>query len=575
MKKKQLLPLGILAALVLAALIYMRPMTLEAMFGLDITQSELVYTDYLTVSIDEPGRSVESSEWLRGEERTETLISLLSQQKFRRSLRNLLPLETTSDMPQNNLIFDADFSFNDGQDYLYFQSSFGQLNLFSTTGNNLMLCTTSRQKEFLQQVYDMPVESNGYKDWPQGPGTYGEAGIVMEVGTGTILYAKNIDAHEYPASITKVLTALVALENGQLTDNVTFSHDSVAFLQRGDSSVGLKEGNVITLDQAIHAMLLASANEAAYAIGESVGVNAGHDYNWFIEQMNSRCKELGGENSNFANTNGLHDPNHYTCARDMALIGRELFKHPEFFQIVQTLNYTIPASETTEEHVFHQKHKMLQPSNSNYYPYTIGGKTGYTSDALSTLITMADNGQTQLVCVVLRTHGKNIYPDTTNLFEYAFNNFTKVDVTTQEKSEDIETFLTEDGQSEPNYVMLPNGVDFTALDQKITQDTEDSSTGIVTYSYDGHELGTAKVKLSKSYLKAHTDSTQDESKSSGHDNSKKQTKSGKHLSLGTTKGKVILGLSILLVILIITFIATVFRIRKKSNKRKSNKRKKQ
>ena len=105
--------------------------------------------------------------------------------------------------------------------------------------------------------------------------------------------------------------------------------------------------------------------------------------------MNSRCKELGGENSNFANTNELHDPNHYTCARDMALIGRELFKHPEFFQIVQTLNYTIPASETTEEHVFHQKHKMLQPSNSNYYPYTIGGKTGYTSDALSTLITMA------------------------------------------------------------------------------------------------------------------------------------------------------------------------------------------
>ena len=177
--------------------------------------------------------------------------------------------------------------------------------------------------------------------------------------------------------------------------------------------------------------------------------------------------------------------------------------------------------------------------------------------------------------MVLRTHGKNIYPDTTNLFEYAFNNFTKVDVTTQEKSEDIETFLTEDGQSEPNYVMLPNGVDFTALDQKITQDTEDSSTGIVTYSYDGHELGTAKVKLSKSYLKAHTHSTQDESKSSGHDNSKKQTKSGKHLSLGTTKGKVILGLSILLVILIITFIATVSRIRKKSNKRKSNKRKKQ
>ena len=287
------------------------------------------------------------------------------------------------------------------------------------------------------------------------------------------------------------------------------------------------------------------------------------------------CLFINMNNFYFSGHSLVDFANEFQKRGGKVLLIDQVFKHPEFFQIVQTLNYTIPASETTEEHVFHQKHKMLQPSNSNYYPYTIGGKTGYTSDALSTLITMADNGQTQLVCVVLRTHGKNIYPDTTNLFEYAFNNFTKVDVTTQEKSEDIETFLTEDGQSEPNYVMLPNGVDFTALDQKITQDTEDSSTGIVTYSYDGHELGTAKVKLSKSYLKAHTDSTQDESKSSGHDNSKKQTKSGKHLSLGTTKGKVILGLSILLVILIITFIATVSRIRKKSNKRKTNKRKKQ
>ena len=108
------------------------------------------------------------------------------------------------------------------------------------------------------------------------------------------------------------------------------------------------------------------------------------------------------------------------------------------------------------------------------------------------------------------------------------------------------------------------------MDQKITQNTEDSSTGIVTYSYDGHELGTARVKLSKSYLKAHTDSTQDESKSSGHDNSKKQTKSGKHLSLGTTKGKVILGLGHSFSNIDHNiYKLTVSRIRKKSNKRKN------
>ena len=172
---------------------------------------------------------------------------------------------------------------------------------------------------------------------------------------------------------------------------------------------------MISLEQALYATLLASANEAAYAVAENVGKNAGHDYNWFIQQMNEECKSLGGENSNFVNANGLHDDNHYTCARDMALIGREIWRYPEFLKICQEQSYTIPASDTTEEHVFPQHHKMLIKENKNYYQYAVAGKTGYTSNALSTLITMADNGNMKLVCVVLRTHGANIYPDTKNL----------------------------------------------------------------------------------------------------------------------------------------------------------------
>ena len=166
-----------------------------------------------------------------------------------------------------------------------------------------------REKE-LKKVYKMKIQSNQIKGWPKGPGTYGESGIVMDAGTGAILYAKNIDTHEYPASITKVLTALVALENGKMDDPVIFTKDCVSFIQPGDSSIGLKKGNKITLEQALYATLLASANEAAYAVGANVGKNAGHDYNWFVQQMNVRCKELGGNNSHFANTNGLHDPNH-------------------------------------------------------------------------------------------------------------------------------------------------------------------------------------------------------------------------------------------------------------------------
>lgn len=155
MKKKRLLPLGILAILILAALIYTRPMTLEAMFGLDITQSEAVHAYSHTVFAEENQTpSVENAVWPRGEERTEELIELLSQQRFRRSLRNLLPWEETGYAPKNNLLLDAIFSFSDRQDCLYFESYFGRLNLSSTSSKSI-LCTTSNQEEFLQQVYDI------------------------------------------------------------------------------------------------------------------------------------------------------------------------------------------------------------------------------------------------------------------------------------------------------------------------------------------------------------------------------------------------------------------------------------
>lgn len=421
------------------------------------------------------------------------------------------------------------------------------------------LTEEEKVKKELEKVYKLPVESNEIKGWPKGPGTYGEAAIVMEAGTGAILYAKNIDGHEYPASITKVLTALIAFENGNLSDTVTFSHDCVAFLQPGDSSVGLKEGNVITLEQALYATLLASANEAAYAVGENVGKNAGHDYNWFIEQMNARCKELGGENSHFANTNGLHDPDHYTCARDMALIGRELFKHPEFFKIVQTMEYKIPKSDTVQEHVFQQKHKMLREQNANYYKYAVGGKTGFTSDALSTLITMADNGETKLVCVVLRTHGKNIYPDTKNLFEYAFKNFSKVDVAGQEKSEDVGEILPDENSG---YVMLPKGVEFTDLDVELTPDEKNNGEATLTYTYEGNLMGTARAKLSDSYIEEHSAKIEaKETKTTKSKNNKKTEKSDKDK-------KILIGAVILLVVLVAAFLVLLVKRQRRRKRRR-------
>ena len=398
------------------------------------------------------------------------------------------------------------------------------------------LTEKEKREQMLKEIYDMPVQSNEIKGWPKGPGTYGDAAIVMDAGTGAILYAKNIDEHFYPASITKVLTALVALENGKFEDPVVVSEDCVSFLEPGDSSIGLKKGNEITLEQALYATLLASANEAAYAVGENVGKNAGHDYAWFLEQMNERCRELGGTNSNFANTNGLPDPDHYTCARDMALIGSEMFKYPEFFKIVQTMQYEIPASDTCQQHIFQQKHKMLNESSREYYKYAVGGKTGYTPDALNTLITMADKDGMQLVCVVLHTQSGHHYGDTRKLFDYGYKNFTKTPVEGNETSQDVGEILEEEGGG---YVLLPKGVEFADLEMELVPDDANDGKATLNYTYEGNLVGKARVKLSDQYINEH-------------------------------KAKIVLaGLCVVWVVLVILFVRTIL---KRKRRRKQHRR---
>lgn len=426
----------------------------------------------------------------------------------------------------------------------------------------------------LKKIYKEPVQSNKIANWPKGPGTYGEAAIVMDAGTGAILYAKNIEDKHYPASITKVLTALVAFENSQMDDKVKVSSACVDFLQPGDSSIALKKGDKLSMKDTLYATLLASANEAAYAVAENVGKNAGHDYQWFIEKMNEKCKELGGVNSNFVNANGLHDENHYTCAKDMALIGKELFLHPEFFEIVQTPQYVIKKSKTVEEHVFQQKHKMLLENYEAYYKYAIGGKTGYTSDSLNTLITMADNGEQQLVCVVLREQGGKSYPDTTALFEYVFNNFKRVDVaefeTAEEVGEIIDVVETSDSgmtYRQGGYVTIPKDFDVNDLEMKFEPDNSTSGEATLTYTYEGNLVGSARATLSDSYKAQHTAKIEEV---------KEEPKEKAEIFLDkfdAKEKKIFLGACGLLIVLIILYVGIIITRRRKRKKRRNKKRK--
>lgn len=345
----------------------------------------------------------------------------------------------------------------------------------------------------IDSVYNQSVDSNEIEGWVQGPQIYSEAGIVMDIDSGAILYAKNIDNPHYPASITKILTALVALEHNELTDIVTITPEDYNFLKRGDNHIGLKNGEEITMEDALHGTLLASGNEVAHAVAS----NTEGGYDNFLKLMNEKAKELGCMNSNFTNSHGLHDDNHYTSARDMALIGAAAFKNEDFRRITATLQYTIPITNITNEtRTFQQHHKMLFDWRSQYYEYCVGGKTGYTDDALSTLVTFATKDDVNLVAVVLRAHGTgNTYVDTRAMLDYAFENFSKVSVT-------VDTVEAKGLKSvgENAHVMIPTGITFEQLDCNVENPTElEDKTGKVVYAYEGQVVGEFEMTITDEY----------------------------------------------------------------------------
>ena len=279
------------------------------------------------------------------------------------------------------------------------------------------------------------TESTPSVVWPTAPTIEAESAIIMEVSTGTILYEKNIYDKHYPASITKILTALIAIENSSLDDTVTFSHDSIFSLEAGSTHIGMREGEQLTMADCLYALLLASANEVANAISEHVGGSKAE----FAVMMNEYAKRLGCVNSNFTNPSGLHDDNHYTCAYDMALISREALANDTFRLIDSTRTYIVPMTNLVDQErpVAHH-HQMFLGNKKGFTQYKyegcFGGKTGYTNTARNTLVTFASRDGMELICVVMKTSVHGQYTDSTALLDYGFNNFKKLSITDLEGS---------------------------------------------------------------------------------------------------------------------------------------------
>lgn len=257
------------------------------------------------------------------------------------------------------------------------------------------------------------------------PDIHAESAILIDAKNKSILYEKNAHEKYYPASITKLMTALLTIENLLPTDVITFSEDAIYGIERGSSHIGLDIGEQITVDQALHALLLMSANEVANGLAEEV---SGSIENFAIK-MTERAKELGAKNTNFINPHGLHDDNHYSTAYDMALITSQIYNHPYFLEIMGHTTYQIPpTNKTSEIRYLSQQHGLMNQLRNSvlYRSDVVGGKTGYTDIARHTLVTIAKKGDIDLIVVILKSEKDTLYQDTNTLLDYGFNSYRNV-----------------------------------------------------------------------------------------------------------------------------------------------------
>ncbi len=243
------------------------------------------------------------------------------------------------------------------------------------------------------------------------------AAVLMDAATGTVIYGSSEDTPMYPASITKLMTAILVYERCSLDDKVTFSYEAVSDLESGAVTAGISEGDVLTVRDCLYALLLKSANEVANGLAEHVGGSV----SGFATLMNERARELGCTNTNFCNPNGLTDSSHVVSARDMALIARAFFSYPELVSIDTTPSYTLPPTKKYPGGLtVSLKHKMLIQGGANYYEYAIGGKTGYTTAAGNTLVTAAQKDGVRLIAVVMKAKSGQHYAETKLLFDYGW-----------------------------------------------------------------------------------------------------------------------------------------------------------
>ena len=255
---------------------------------------------------------------------------------------------------------------------------------------------------------------DGFED---APTIAADSAILMDASSGKAIYAHEAKTKRYPASITKVMTALVAIEQCGLDEIVEYPSEVVNSIEPGSSTAGISVGAKLTMEDTLYALMLVSANEAGAAIAHHI---SGSDKE-FAKLMTSRAKELGCTGTQFRNPHGLPDEEHYTTARDMALILQKAMSYEAFRTIAGATYYKIENETLPAPIELYNHAKIMRKSSEYYYEYVEGAKTGFTQAALNTLVTYAKKDDVELICVILKDYGAdNSYKDTKALYKWAF-----------------------------------------------------------------------------------------------------------------------------------------------------------
>ena len=271
----------------------------------------------------------------------------------------------------------------------------------------------------------IPIGQVFSADSAEQPSISAASAILLDNKTGKVLYNKNENKKMYPASTTKILTAIIVIENCNLDTIATASYDAIMSIPDGYSTANIQIGEQLTIEQLLELLLVHSANDAANVLAEFVGGSTDS----FVSIMNTKINELGLTNSHFTNVYGLHDDNHYTTAHDLAFIMKYCLNNNTFRKIAGQASCAIPATNKYGTRSYNSTNELLVPNSTYYYKYLTTGKTGFTSQAKECLVSSAYKNNLELIGVVLGS--TNRFVDTRNIYEYAYSNYSIKTIATE------------------------------------------------------------------------------------------------------------------------------------------------